>query len=109
MINLTGPDLLTIEQVFNMYAEHSGRRIMFRKVGFDEAVTYHKKANSVPPEQQDFLPNWASWGEGLALGETNYVDATFEKLLGRKPKNVVDQMDELFSASVNLLDTKDFV
>lgn len=91
-----------------MYAENSGRRNIFRNVGLEEAVAYHRKVNRVPPEQQDFLPNWASWGEGLALGETVYVDAAFEKLLGRKPKNTVDQRGELFSA-INILDNKDFV
>lgn len=100
---------MTVEEIVKLYAEHSGRRITLRKVGVKEAVAYHQRNNSVPPEQQDFLSNWASWGEGLALGEAGYADPTFEKLLGRKPKSIIDQKDELFSAQTNVLDTKDFI
>ncbi len=109
MVNLTGPQPFSVEEIVKMYAEYSGRNITVRKVGVEEAVAYHKRNNSVPPEQQDFLSNWASWGEGLALGEHAFVDPTFEKLLGRKPKDIIDQKDELFSAQTNILDTKDFV
>lgn len=91
-----------------MYAEHSRRAVTVRKVGLDAAVAYHKQASTLPLEQQDFLGNWASWGEALALGEAGYVDPTLERLLGRKPLDVVDMKEELF-AKTNALDTKDFV
>lgn len=90
-----------------MYAEYSGRKITVRKIGVEETIAYHMRNNSVPPEQQDFLPNWASWGEALAIGEEAWVDPIFEELLGRKPKGIKDMKDELFALDV-ILDTKDF-
>lgn len=65
MINLTGPKPLSVSEIVTLYATHSGRKITFRKVRIEEAVTYHRRNNSVPVEQRDFLANWASWGEGL--------------------------------------------
>lgn len=109
MINLTGPTPLSVSEIVALYAKYSGRNITFRKVGIEEAVAYHKRNSSIPVEQQDFLPNWASWGEGFAMGEVDYVDPAFEVLLGRKPKSIEDQMDEIFSKETNALDTKDFV
>jgi hypothetical protein len=42
------------------------------------------------------------------LGEADYVDPALERLLGRPPKTLEDQTEEIFSTE-NELDTKDLV
>jgi uncharacterized protein YbjT (DUF2867 family) len=108
-INLTGPRLLTVSEITKLYTERTGRRVNFRVVGLDEAIAYHKNHKTLPPEQEIFLPNWASWHIAMSNGETNYIDPTLEYLLGRKPKDIEDMVEDLFTAKTNELDTKDFV
>lgn len=74
----------------------------------EEAIQWHLKNGSVPVEQTSFLENWASWHTAISQGEKAFLDPTLEKLLGRKPKTVDDQADEIFGLS-NELDTKDLV
>lgn len=42
------------------------------------------------------------------LGEADYVDPSLGKILGRPPKTLEEQAEEIFSAG-NALDTKDLV
>jgi hypothetical protein len=77
-------------------------------VGEEAAIDYHKKNQSLPADQEAFLPNWASWSAAIAAGEANYVTPTLEDLLGRKPSTISDMAAELFEAQSNVLDTKDF-
>lgn len=88
--------------------KHTGRKVNIRVLPVEEAIAWHIKNGSVPPEQATFLYNWASWHTAISLGEKAFLDPTFEQLLGRKPKTIDDQADDIFSAS-NGLDTKDLV
>jgi hypothetical protein len=106
-VNLTGPRLVTVREIVKMYSEYTGRHVNFRVVGPSEAIAYHKLHKSLPPEQEDFLPNWASWHVAMANGETEYLDPTLEQLLGRKPQDIKDMAAGLFTAKTNILDTKD--
>ena len=108
-INLTGPRLLSVEDIVKLYAKHTGRHVNFRVVGPAAAIEYHKEHKTLPPEQENFLPNWSSWHVAMANGETAYLDPTLEQLLGRKPKDVEDMADTLFKAETNILDTKDLI
>lgn len=45
----------------------------------------------------------------MSRGEVEDLDPTLEQLLGRKPKDVADVVEQLFKAESNKLDTKDFV
>jgi len=107
-INLTGPELLTGADIVKKYTAHTGRKVNVRVLPVKEAIAWHIEKGSVPPDQVGFLDNWASWHTAISLGEKAFLDPTFEKLLGRRPKTVDDQADEIFSAS-NALDTKDLV
>lgn len=73
-----------------------------------EAIEWHINNGSLPAEQHGFLDNWASWHRANSLGELAYVDPALGEILGRKPKTVVEQADEIFGA-LNELDTKDLV
>ena len=94
--------------IIRKYMKHTGRKVSIRVLPVDEAFAWHVKNGSVPPEQVGFLENRASWHTAISLGEKAFLDTTFEQLLGRKPKTIDDQADELFSAS-NILGTKDLV
>lgn len=108
-INLTGPRLVTVGEIVKLYTKYTGRRVNFRVVGFEGAIEYHKQHKTLPPEQEAFLPNWASWHVAMANGETNYLDPALEQLLGRKPQDIEDMAATLFTAETNILDTKDLV
>ena len=99
---MTGVDII------KKYMKHTGRKVHVRVLPVGEAIEWHIKNGSVPPEQVSFLENWASWHTAISLGEKEFLDPIFEQLLGRKPKTIDDQADDLFSAS-NELDTKDLV
>jgi len=107
-INFTGPELLSATDIVRLYSQHTGRQITVRIVGVEEALEYHKQHKSLPAEQEDFLSNWASWHGAMAHGETSFLDPALEKLLGRKPRTVVEMAESLFQAESNALDTKDF-
>lgn len=93
----------------DLYQTHSGRKVNLRIVGVDEAIKYHESRGTLPPEQTEFLSNWASWNEAMAQGEVDYLDPTLEQLLGRKPATLKDMADTLFNGDKTILDTKDFV
>lgn len=99
---MTGVDII------KKYKKYTGRKVNIRVLSVEEAISWHVKNGSLPPEQASFLDNWASWHTALAVGEKDFLDPTLEQLLGRKPKTIDDVADEIFSAS-NGLDTKDLV
>ena len=99
---------MTGVEIIKKYMKHTGRKVNIRVLPVEEAISWHIKNGSVPPEQVSFLDNWASWHTALSLGEKAFLDPTFEQLLGRKPRTIDDVADEIFSAS-NDLDTKDLV
>lgn len=99
---MTGVDII------KKYMKHTGREVNVRVLPVEEAIAWHVKNGSVPPEQASFLDNWASWHTANSHGEKAFLDPTFEQLLGRKPKTIDDLADDLFSPS-NGLDTKDLV
>lgn len=103
---MTGPRLLSLGDIVKLYSSYSGRRVNFRVVGEDAAIEYHKTHQSLTAEQIKFLPDWATWLHAMDEGETNYLDPTLEKLLGRKPKDIEEMASILFTAE-NGLDTKD--
>lgn len=107
-VNFTGPELLSISDIVELYSKHTGRRVDIRLVGVDKAIEYHKQHKTLPPDQEDFLSNWASWHVSLARGEANFLDPALENLLGRKPRTVADMANTLFEPQTNILDTKDF-
>jgi uncharacterized protein YbjT (DUF2867 family) len=107
-ISLTGPQALNVETVLQRYNEYSGKQLRLVVLPTNQAIAYHKKRGSVPPELADFLSAWASIGEALADGEMDFVDPAFERLLGRKPKTIDDLAPEIFEAETNELDTEDF-
>lgn len=108
IINLTGPELLSGTDIIEKFMKHTGRKVNVRVLPVQEAIKWHIQNGSVPPEQESFLDNWASWHTAISQGEKAFLDPTLEKLLGRKPKTVDDQADEVFTVS-NELDTKDLV
>ncbi|KAM0249165.1 hypothetical protein ACHAQJ_009172 [Trichoderma viride] len=105
---LTGPQLLTVRDIVQLYGNHTGRTVTVKIVGDESAIEYHKEHKSLPLDQEAFLLNWASWHNAFAEGETSFIDPALENLLGRKPKTVNDLAHALFAADTNELDTKDF-
>lgn len=107
-ITLTGPRTYTLQEILNLYTEFTGRKVNVRILPPQEAIAWHIEHKSLPPGQDEFLPNWASMHRAWELGEADYVDPTLERLLGRPPKTLEDQLEEIFSTE-NELDTKDLV
>lgn len=101
--------MYSVSEILSLYCKHTGRTFELEKVGEHDAVRHHKENHSVPDFMEDFLPNWASWGESLAQGEAEYIDPTLENLLGRKPSTIEDMTQQLFAVEENKLDIKDFV
>jgi hypothetical protein len=99
---------LTISDIVQLYRDYTGRTVNVKIVGVESAIEYHKQHKSLPPDQEAFLSNWASWHNAFAEGETDFIDPALESLLGRKPKTVKDVAHLVFSADTNKLDTKDF-
>jgi hypothetical protein len=95
-------------EIVEKYLQYTGRKGGARILPVKEAIEWHIKHGSVPPEQAGFLDNWASWHTANSAGENAYLDPTLGRLLGRKPKTVDDQAAEIFSALLEL-DTKDLV
>jgi hypothetical protein len=108
-VNLTGPRLLNVEEIIELYSKYTGRHVNVRVVEATKAIEHHRVHKTLPPEQEEFLPNWASWYDAMASGETDYLDPTLEQLLGRKPQDIQDMEAALFTGKTNILDTKDFV
>jgi hypothetical protein len=106
-ITLTGPRTYTIRELTDLYTKYTGQKVNLRILPPEEAIEWHIEHKSLPPNQADFLPNWASWHRAWELGEADYVDPALERLLGRPPKTMEDQAGQIFSTK-NLLDTKDF-
>jgi hypothetical protein len=88
--------------------DHTGREVNIRVLSPEDAIAWHIKNGSVPAEQVSFLENWASWHAAISAGEKAFLDPTLERLLGRKPKTLDDQVGEIFTET-NALDTKDLV
>jgi hypothetical protein len=107
-INFTGPELVTGVDIIHKYMKHTGRKVNIRVLSPGEAIAWHINNGSVPPEQSSFLENWASWHTAISLGEKEFLDHTLETLLGRKPKTIDDQAEEIFTEKLGL-DTKDLV
>ncbi|KAK8912045.1 hypothetical protein H634G_10771 [Metarhizium anisopliae BRIP 53293] len=107
-LNLAGPELLTGAEIVAKFTKHTGRKVNVRVMPVQEAIQWHIQNGSVPLEQAGFLDNWASWHTAIAQGEKAFLDPLLETLLGRKPKSIDEQADEIFVPS-NELDTKDLV
>lgn len=88
--------------------KYTDRKVNIRILPVSEAIAWHIKNGSVPTEQAAFLDNWASWHTAIAQGEKAFLDPTLEQLLGRKPKTIDEQADEIFASS-NVMDSKDLV
>jgi hypothetical protein len=107
-ISLTGPRTYTIRQILDEYTKYTGRKVNLRILPRAEAIAWHVEHNSIPPEQQSFLSEWATMHLAWELGEADYVDPALGKILGRPPKTLEEQGEEIFSAG-HVLDTKDLV
>lgn len=105
---MAGPELLTGAEIVAKFTKHTGRKVNVRVIPVQEAIQWHIQNASVPLEQAGFLDNWASWHTAIAQGEKAFLDPLLETLLGRKPKSIDEQADEIFVPS-NELDTKDLV
>ncbi|CAG8977540.1 hypothetical protein HYALB_00008721 [Hymenoscyphus albidus] len=106
-VTLTGQRTYTMRQIIDLYVAHTGKRVNFRVLPVDEVIKYHIKHKILPPGQESFLSNWVTMHKAWELGEADYVDPSLGDILGRPPKTLEDQADEIFSEG-NKLDTKDF-
>lgn len=96
-----------MRQIIDLYTAHTGKKVNLSILPVDEAIKYHIEHNSLPPGQEDFLSNWATMHKAWELGEADYVDQALGDILGRPPKTLEDQAEEIFGEG-NKLDTKDF-
>jgi hypothetical protein len=96
-----------MRQIVDLYTAYTGRKVNLRILPTEEAIKYHIEHKSLPPGQEDFLPNWASFHKAWELGEADYVNPALGQILGRAPKDLEDQAEEIFGEG-NKLDTKDF-
>ncbi|KAF2111093.1 hypothetical protein BDV96DRAFT_690516 [Lophiotrema nucula] len=107
-ISLTGPELLTGTDIIKKYTVHTGRPVNVRILPPADAIPWHIEHGSVDAAKAEFLGIWASWHEAMSRGEKAYIDPNLERLLGRKPRTIDEQADEIFG-SQNGLDVKDLV
>ena len=81
---LTGPDLLTFEQIIAEIAKETGRDISFTPISME---AYNSILNEVGlPEDYIWLINYL-FTEVLANTENSVITNDIEKVLGRKPKS----------------------
>ncbi|KAK4933478.1 hypothetical protein LTR49_000472 [Elasticomyces elasticus] len=99
-LRLTGPEALTAKQVLQMYNEYTGKSVKLKELGTDGAIRYHQQKGSLPPEQIDFLANWATMSAAFEAGESDSADPALEKILGRKPKTIADMVSKLIDVTV---------
>ncbi|KAK4955780.1 hypothetical protein LTR10_006719 [Elasticomyces elasticus] len=98
-LRMTGPEALTAKQVLQMYNEYTGKSLKLKELGTDGAIRYHQQKGSLPPEQIDFLANWATMSAAFAAGESETADPALEKILGRKPKTIADMYVIVFGST----------
>jgi NAD(P)H dehydrogenase (quinone) len=106
-VTITGPRTYTMREILDLYTNYTGRKVNLQVVSSEKAIKWHIEHKSLPPGQEDFLPNWVTWHQAWTLGEAGYVTRTLETLLGRKPLTIEDEMGVIFGEG-NELDTKDF-
>lgn len=95
-VRLTGAYTSTLAEIAKLVEKETGRKVNVKIVGKKEAIKYHEARKSVPEEDFESVHNWAGWHEGLRKGEAAVVDPLLEKLIGRKPRGVVEMAGELF-------------
>ncbi|MEQ8477458.1 NAD(P)H-binding protein [Fulvivirga sp.] len=97
LYELTGPRVLTFEEVTKEIAAAAGRELQFTPISMDAYVNMLKQANV--PDDYIWLINYL-FTEVLDAESNNVITGDIEKVLGRKPKDFSDYTQETAKSGV---------
>ena len=97
LYELTGPRVLTFEEVVQEIAKEADREIQFTPISMDAYVNMLKQANV--PDDYIWLINYL-FTEVLDAKGNNMITGDIEKVLGRKPKDFSQYAKETASTGV---------
>ncbi|WP_323756035.1 NmrA family NAD(P)-binding protein [Roseivirga sp.] len=97
LYELTGPRVLTFEEVVQEIAKQADREIQFTPISMDAYVNMLKQANV--PDDYIWLINYL-FTEVLDAKGNNMITGDIEKVLGRKPKDFSQYAKETASTGV---------
>jgi uncharacterized protein YbjT (DUF2867 family) len=97
LYELTGPRVLTFEEVTKEIATAAGREIQFTPISMDAYINILKQANV--PDDYIWLINYL-FTEVLDAEGNNVVTGDIEKVLGRKPKDFSEYAEETAKSGV---------
>ena len=91
---LTGPKAFTFADVVTAINRASNRDVALHRVSSEEYVTKNAMGDE-GGKPTAFFEAWKGLFEGVAKGEAETVDPLMEELLGRRPKDGVQVVEEL--------------
>ncbi|KZS94669.1 NAD(P)-binding protein [Sistotremastrum niveocremeum HHB9708] len=96
-ILLTGPRALSLEDTARIISKHLTHPFVVRTVSVEEFVRPGGKMHEKLGEE--WAGMWATTYGAIAEGETDVVDETLEKILGRKPESVERTLETEFASA----------
>ncbi|MEQ9165825.1 MAG: NAD(P)H-binding protein [Fulvivirga sp.] len=97
LYELTGPRILTFEEVTQEIAAAAGRELQFTPISMDAYVNMLKQANV--PDDYIWLINYL-FTEVLDAEGNNVITGDIEKVLGRKPKDFTEYAEETAKSGI---------
>ena len=91
---LTGPKAFTFADVVTAINRASNRDVALHRVSSEEYATKNAMGDE-GGKPTAFFEAWMGLFEGVAKGEAETVDPLIEELLGRRPKDGVQVVEEL--------------
>lgn len=94
----TGPSTITLTQIVDLIKEVHDTPLDFEVLSGEE---YVKRVVATGQRPEWFAKKWATTFKAFSDGETDEVDPTLEKLLGRKPRGANEVIKELLISGKN--------
>jgi NAD(P)H dehydrogenase (quinone) len=93
---VTGPDLVGVEDFAELVEELSGARVEVDRVDDEAYDRYHQEllASGVVPRVGEY--HWTT-GKGIREGHMSQLTPAFEKLTGRRPRGMRELLAQTFS------------
>ena len=95
-VRLTGAYTTTLAETAKLVEIETGRKVNVKIVGKEESIRYHEAKKSMPEDKFWIIHNWAGWYGALRSGEVAVIDPLLERLIGRKPKGILEMAQEMF-------------
>lgn len=89
-LNMTGPENLTMSEVCKIASDVLGKKVSYIEETVEEAYESRKQWEA---EQWEY-DSWVSTYTAIRDGEQEGVSSDIEEILGRKPKNLLELLNE---------------